>query len=87
MTDVEGSTRLLLALGEKAYGSALADHRRVIREACARNGGVEVDTQGDAFLLAFPNARGALAAARERSMAWHRDRSAFASASIPGLRS
>jgi predicted ATPase/class 3 adenylate cyclase len=65
VTDVEGSTRLLLGLGEQAYGSALADHRRVIREACARNGGVEVDTQGDAFLLAFPSARGALAAARE----------------------
>ena len=64
-TDVEGSTRLLLAVGDGAYGSALADHRRVIREACARQGGVEVDTQGDAFLLAFASAGGALAAARE----------------------
>ena len=30
-----------------------------------RNGGVEVDTQGDAFFVAFPTAPGALAAARE----------------------
>ena len=36
---------------------------RVIREACAAEGGVEVDTQGDAFFFAFPTAPGALAAA------------------------
>ena len=34
-TDVEGSTRLLHALGAEAYAEALAEHRRVIREACA----------------------------------------------------
>jgi class 3 adenylate cyclase len=44
---------------------ALADHRRVLREAFARHGGVEVDAQGDAFFAAFPTAPGALAAARE----------------------
>lgn len=64
-TDIEGSTRLLQALGEEAYGAALADHRRVIREASGGHGGVEVDTQGDAFLIAFPTARGAIFAARE----------------------
>ena len=62
-TDVEGSTSLLHELGADAYASALADHRRVIREACVANGGVEVDTQGDAFFFAFPTAPGALAAA------------------------
>jgi predicted ATPase/class 3 adenylate cyclase len=62
-TDVEGSTRLLSELGAEAYAEALAEHRRVIREACAREGGVEVDTQGDAFFFAFPTAPGALAAA------------------------
>jgi class 3 adenylate cyclase len=41
----------------------LAGHRRVIRDACAAEGGVEVDTQGDAFFFAFPTAPGALAAA------------------------
>jgi len=62
-TDVEGSTRLLHELGAEAYAEALAEHRRVIREACAAQGGVEVDTQGDAFFFAFPTAPGALAAA------------------------
>jgi hypothetical protein len=62
-TDVDGSTRLLHDLGAEAYADALAEHRRVIREACADQGGVEVDTQGDAFFFAFPTAPGALAAA------------------------
>jgi predicted ATPase/class 3 adenylate cyclase len=62
-TDIEGSTRLLHALGPEAYAEALAEHRRVLREAFAAHGGVEVDTQGDAFLVAFPTAPGAAEAA------------------------
>jgi predicted ATPase len=62
-TDVEGSTKLLHELGAGAYAQALAEHRRVIRDACAAEGGVEVDTQGDAFFFAFPTAPGALTAA------------------------
>ena len=61
-TDVEGSTKLLHELGAQGYAAALGEHRRVIREACATEGGVEVDTQGDAFFFAFPTAPGALAA-------------------------
>ncbi len=64
-TDIEGSTRLLDALGAEAYADALAEHRRALREAFARHGGVEVDTQGDAFFYAFPTAPGALRAAAE----------------------
>jgi predicted ATPase/class 3 adenylate cyclase len=64
-TDVEGSTRLLHELGPKRYSQALAEHRRVLRQAFARHSGVEVDTQGDALFAAFPTASGALAAARE----------------------
>jgi len=63
-SDVEGSTRLLHELGAKRYAEVLAEHRRVVRDACVANGGVEVDTQGDAFFLAFPTAPGALAAAQ-----------------------
>src|SRR3954451_21344461 len=63
-TDIEGSTRLLHELGD-AYADALAEHRRVLREAFARHGGVEVDTQGDAFFVAFPRATDALEAARD----------------------
>ena len=64
-TDIEGSTRLLRDLGAEEYAAALAGHRRVLREAFERHGGVEVDTQGDAFFVAFPTAPGALDAARE----------------------
>jgi predicted ATPase len=63
-TDVEGSTRLLHELGARAYADALAQHRQVVREACAAEGGVEVDTQGDAFFFAFPTAPGGVAAAQ-----------------------
>src|SRR4029453_9033880 len=62
-TDVEGSTKLLHELGAEGYAAALAEHRRVVREVCAVPGGVEVDTQGDAFFFAFQTAPGALAAA------------------------
>ena len=61
-TDIEGSTRLLHELGD-AYAEALAEHRRTLREAFQRHGGVEVDTQGDAFFVAFARATDALAAA------------------------
>ena len=63
-TDIEGSTRLLHSLGPDAYAEALAEHRRVLRDAFAAHGGVEVDTQGDAFFVAFPTATGAADAAR-----------------------
>src|SRR4051812_29451247 len=63
-TDIEGSTKLLHELGD-AYADALAEHRRVLREVFARHGGVEVDTQGDAFFVAFARATDALAAASE----------------------
>jgi len=52
-TDIEGSTRLLHELGPEGYAAALAEHRRVLRQAFAAHGGVEVDTQGDAFFVAF----------------------------------
>jgi predicted ATPase/class 3 adenylate cyclase len=62
-TDVEGSTALLHELGPDLYARALAEHRAVLRRAFAAHGGVEVDTQGDAFFVAFPTAPGALEAA------------------------
>jgi predicted ATPase/class 3 adenylate cyclase len=64
-TDVEGSTNLLHELGPSAYAEALAVHRRILREAFTAHGGVEVDTQGDSFFVAFPTAPGALAAAAQ----------------------
>jgi class 3 adenylate cyclase len=51
-TDIEGSTRLLQELGDD-YAEALTEHRRALRATFQRHGGVEVDTQGDAFFVAF----------------------------------
>jgi predicted ATPase len=62
-TDIEGSTRLLRDLGASAYADALAEHRRVLRDAFTTHGGVEVDTQGDAFFYVFPAAADAVVAA------------------------
>jgi predicted ATPase/class 3 adenylate cyclase len=69
-TDIEGSTRLLERLGE-AYADTLAEHRRLVRKAVEAHGGVEVDTQGDAFFCAFARARDAVDAASDaqRSLA------------------
>ena len=64
-TDIEGSTRLLGELGPEAYAEALASHRRIVRKACSAFDGAEVDTQGDAFFLAFRRAGDGLAAAQQ----------------------
>ena len=63
-TDIEGSTRLLQKLGDR-YPAALAEHRREVRRAFVAHGGFEVDTQGDAFFVAFARPRDAVAAASE----------------------
>ena len=63
-TDIEGSTTLLHKLGD-GYGAALDDHRRIVRAACSAHDGVEVDTQGDAFFVAFARASDAAAAAAD----------------------
>jgi predicted ATPase/class 3 adenylate cyclase len=64
-SDVEGSTMLLRALGPEAYAGAIAEHRRILRDAFLAQGGVEVDSQGDALFVAFPTAPGAVRAAAE----------------------
>jgi len=61
-TDIEGSTKLLNELGD-AYGDILGDHRRKLRDAFDANNGVEVDTQGDAFFVAFSRTSDAAKAA------------------------
>jgi predicted ATPase len=63
-TDIEGSTRLLQQLGDR-YAERLEEHRRLIRDAVARHAGVEVEAQGDGFLLAFERADDAVAAAMD----------------------
>src|SRR5579864_1640252 len=63
-TDIEGSTRLVQELGA-AYGELLQKHRLLLRTAFAEHHGVEVDTQGDAFFVAFSRAADAVAAAMD----------------------
>ena len=68
-TDIEGSTALLEELGSGRYGEVLSQHHRVCRGAWVDHGGVEVDTAGDAFFVAFPTASAALAAAGDAQQA------------------
>jgi predicted ATPase/class 3 adenylate cyclase/DNA-binding CsgD family transcriptional regulator len=58
-SDIEGSTRLVKALRER-YAGVLAEHRRLVRTAVAAHAGYEVDTQGDAFFVAFGGAKQAV---------------------------
>ncbi|HEY3248822.1 MAG TPA: tetratricopeptide repeat protein [bacterium] len=62
-TDVDGSTDLLRHLGDQNYAALLADHHRLLRETFAPHHGQEIDTQGDAFFVAFADAAEAAAAA------------------------
>ena len=62
-TDVEGSTRLLDELGAETYARVLSEHRRVVCDATESFDGVVVDTQGDAFFLAFARPLDAVRAA------------------------
>src|SRR5712692_4475133 len=61
-TDIEGSTDLLKRLGDR-YADVVAAHRRILREEVGVRGGVEMDTQGDAFFFSFVRAQAAVAAA------------------------
>jgi adenylate cyclase len=63
-TDMEGSTRLVKKLRGR-YSQVLAEHRRVIRSAITNHAGYEVDTQGDAFFVAFASAKEAVLCALE----------------------
>ena len=61
-TDIEGSTRLLQQL-DKRYASLLDECRHLLRAAFLEFHGHEVDTQGDAFFVAFARATDAISAA------------------------
>jgi len=76
-TDIEGSTRLLQRVGD-AYSELLAEHRRLLDEAFRRHEGVVVDSEGDAFFVAFSSAKDAVAAAEDAQRAlaaheWHEE--------------
>ncbi len=70
-TDIEGSTDLLQRLGDAGYARAQTDQHRLLRAAFAAGGGHEIETQGDAFLVAFQSARDAVATAVAGQRAIH----------------
>jgi len=61
-TDIEGSTRLVRELGDR-YGEVLLAHQELLRTAFAAHEGHEIDTQGDAFFVAFGSVCHAVSAA------------------------
>jgi predicted ATPase/class 3 adenylate cyclase len=67
-TDIEGSTRLLSALG-KGYSDLLDAHSGILRAAIGANAGTEVSTEGDAFFAVFPSALNAVSAAAQAQRA------------------
>ena len=72
-TDIEGSTRLELALGTARYANVRERHRELLRAAFAANGGTERSTQGDSFFVLFESARSAIHAAIEGQRALARE--------------
>ena len=69
-SDIEGSTALLLRLGE-AWGDALSTHRALLRSAWAAHGGAEMGTEGDSFFVVFESAHDAVRAAVAAQQAVH----------------
>jgi class 3 adenylate cyclase len=62
MTDIEGSTKLLRALGDR-YAKVLREVRTLIRASVRTAGGHEVDARADEFFAAFRRPAHALDAA------------------------
>ncbi len=60
-TDIEGSTRLVQALGE-GWVPVLEAHNRLVGQAIEDHHGVVVKTEGDSFFAVFPGAADALTA-------------------------
>ncbi|TML58237.1 MAG: hypothetical protein E6G22_14485, partial [Actinobacteria bacterium] len=64
-TDIEDSTPLVDRVGDERARELFHEHDRLVREALERTGGVEVEREGDKFMLAFASARSALRCAIE----------------------
>jgi predicted ATPase/class 3 adenylate cyclase len=62
-SDIEGSTRIELALGTGPYRDVRERHRALLRSAFAEHGGHEQSTEGDSFFVIFRRAADGVAAA------------------------
>ena len=63
-TDIEGSTRIIQALGDR-YPAILVDHRAIVETAIGREGGHVFGYDGDAIFAVFERATPAIEAAAE----------------------
>lgn len=66
---MEGSTRLVQEVGPTVFKDILELHNESIRAACSKHGGTERGTQGDSFLVMFPEASAGIAAAVDAQIA------------------
>jgi predicted ATPase/class 3 adenylate cyclase len=63
-SDIEGSTKLVAEVGDRAFRELLREHRGIVRAAFAEYGGEEVGTEGDSFFATFPSPAAAASAAQ-----------------------
>jgi serine/threonine protein kinase len=64
-SDIENSTLIIERLGDLRAQEVFQIHNRAIREQVAKQGGYEVKSMGDGFMVAFSSARRALLCAVE----------------------
>jgi class 3 adenylate cyclase len=88
-TDIVGSTTLLEAIGDEAWGDLVRWHDNALRSLFARHQGQEVDHAGDGFFVAFGRPDDAVdcAVAIQRTLARHRREAGFAPQIRIGLHS
>ena len=74
-SDIEGSTEQMEQLGDQRWMEVLREHNKIVRRNAKANGGFEVKSEGDGFMLAFQSARRALRCAIEtqRAFATHNE--------------
>ncbi|MCJ7711959.1 MAG: hypothetical protein MUQ32_14145, partial [Chloroflexi bacterium] len=79
-TDIVGSTSLIDAVGDEAWGQLLSWHDTGIRTLLREHRGHEIHHAGDGFFVTFETPDDALACARaiRRTFRDHRDRNGFA---------
>lgn len=79
-TDIVGSSELVAALGDEAWGRMLSAHDRHLRELLAEFGGTEVKHEGDGLFVSFESESTAVAwaVAVQQRLDWQRIEHGFA---------